>query len=177
MNLSLSPRCSTTKLLLPSPLQNRMAMISLRPAADGQVEQLKSDNVQEEQLKSEHEEHIDPVSEEMRKDQNKFNAFRPWVSGEEKDQPEDSRNTDDEYGEVWREPFLFKWLPCPNIVGLTFCNVPLLGDFTCETTTNSAYCYAAAIKIMFHFQAVLLAKHQLIVLTVTLLLSKSKYIQ
>ena len=77
-----------------------MAMISLRPAADGQVEQLKSDNVQEEQLKSEHEEHIDPVSEEMKKEQNKFNAFRPWVSDEEKDQQEESRNTDDEYGEV-----------------------------------------------------------------------------
>ena len=94
MNLSLSPRCSTTKLLLPSPLQSRMAMISLRPA-DNQGEKRNLE------LKTEHDEHRDMVSEEKKKrEQNQFNAFRPWVSEEEKEQ--ESRVTDDEYGELKR---------------------------------------------------------------------------
>ena len=69
-------------------------MISLRPA-DNQGEKRNLE------LKTEHDEHRDMVSEEKKKrEQNQFNAFRPWVSEEEKEQ--ESRVTDDEYGELKR---------------------------------------------------------------------------
>ena len=89
MNLSLSPRCSTTKLLLPSPLQNRMAMISLRPA-EGQGESRNIEN------KSERVDCFKKVSDEQSSGQNKFNAFRPWQDEAEKEQ--ELKAVSDEYG-------------------------------------------------------------------------------